>query len=134
MIATNIENGVVRYSLSAPYEIGPRLMPALRMPDGSRVSITVDGQDIDGRIVYRWTIDGADGTELAAGRDLRSGAYAEPDVGAMFPSLASFLSAWVESFGYPDSENADLFPDSLRDWAERNAEELSMMTMEEEEE
>lgn len=126
---------MVTYRLLPPYDIGPRLMPSVRLSDGSRVSIEAEEITGDGRVRWHYVIDGVDGTELLDGNDMQSGRGDAPeDVANAFQTLASFLSAWVEALHYGEaSENYDLFPQSLADWAEANADELSMLVETEEE-
>jgi hypothetical protein len=113
-----------RYTISAPFDIGPRLQPSLKLPDGSRLTMTAINRDNEGRIVYLWFVDGANGKELAAGDDIRSGVGADVDLEEAFRSFSSFLNAWVEALDHPGSDNRDLFPDSLQDWAMNNDDEL----------
>lgn len=120
-----------RYLIHKPYNLGPRLMPSLGLSDGSRVSIVATGRDPEGRVTYSWAVDDAHGHELATGEDLHSGVGGEVDVEAMFRTFASFVGAWVESFDYPGSDNAVLFPPEMQDWSDANHEELWMLTNEE---
>jgi hypothetical protein len=114
-----------RYTVRAPFDIGPRLWPSLKLPDGSRVSIRAVDRDKDGRIRYQWAVDGSDGRELSSDIDIRSGVGAEVDVEEAFRSFSSFLSAWVEALDHPGSDNRDLFYEVMQDWAMNNDDELA---------
>lgn len=119
-----------KYTIHAPFDIGPRLMPSLKLGDDSRVSIQPQTlRDEEGRVVYRWFVDGPDGKELASGMDLRSGVGSDVDLDATFESFASFVNAWVESGCDPESDNGDLFPPSMWGWAEGHDVELTMLTI-----
>lgn len=100
-------------------------MQTFNMADGSLITAAVDGRDSEGRVRYVFDVRAPDGRRLALIYDIRSGVNAVPSLFDGMAAFASFLGAWVESFDYPDSENADMFPESLRDWADVNADELS---------
>lgn len=119
-------DGTVRYEMTEPFDIGPRLEPSLKLSDGSRVSIQVHGRTDEGRIRYSWAIDDANGSDIGHGSDIESGVSAAPDVESAFQTFASFVGAWVEALDHDGSDNADIFPESMRDWAQANDEELYM--------
>ena len=78
---------------------------------------------------FRWSIDFADGTEHS-GDDLRCGAMGADEC-EMLGTLLSFLEAAGESYGYTVrtgrvSDNSDLFPPSIMEWAYVNSDEISM--------
>jgi hypothetical protein len=64
--------------------------------------------------------------------DLQSG-YGGGNLQDGLESLLSFLSAFAEAQSYPNSENQDLFPAELAEWATQNADEISMIQCELEE-
>ena len=83
-----------------------------------------------------------DGSEYT-GDDLSAGARCKGDTDnselqAMFGTLCSFMGACGESVRYAsvcggEGENADLFPEGLRDWCAAHTDELSMVSFELEE-
>jgi hypothetical protein len=120
--------------LSDPIVITSRLLPGVKVGDAT-VSIDYGGTTVDGRQQYLWYVD-IDGQEFE-GDDLASG-VGGGSLQEGLSSLFSFLSAFAESVDYSartgrDSENADLFPAGLADWASENSDELSMLSIELEE-
>jgi hypothetical protein len=95
------------------------------LSDGSRMTIAAEGW-LGGRPAYMIDIRHADGHKIATVDDIRGGMHAPIDLAEGLSAFSSFLSAWVESFDYPGSENAGLFPAAMRDWAEANVEEISI--------
>ena len=89
----------------------------------------------DGRPVYRWTVALDSGQEWT-NRDLcgpRMGP--EPSEVEMLSTLLGFLSAALESREYHErtgtkTENEDLFPSALIDWAAPHSDEISMLCVE----
>lgn len=122
-----------------PFEIGPRLLPAIRCKD-AWIYCEALSRDHEGRTVYRWTVDLPGRKRAIRGTDLKSGI----DGGTVqegFGSLLAFLSAFGDSL-YWDSrrrpheskrENSSLFPRSLADFAQEHYEALSSIGMEIEE-
>lgn len=113
--------------LQAPFSIGSRLLPSLKIGDGT-LSLELVGCQ-GNRMVYRWYIDIPAGEFSEA--DLRSGCqgctYQE-----MFGTLLTFLAAAAESLQYQkrtgcESENADLFPIPVVEWASAHSDEISML-------
>ena len=120
-------------TLKAPCIITPRLLPGVAI-NGAFVSIEYARAN-GHRQHYRYHIDLADGTEFT-GDDLSSGCNHSLQSG--LESLLSFLSACGESINYEtrtgrESENGDLFPRNVGEWAARNSDELSMLATELEE-
>ncbi len=110
--------------LHSPFVIGSRLLPALRI-GGAELSLEFIGVR-QNRCVWRWYID-LDGAEYSAA-DLTSPA---DDTQAAFGSLLGFLGACAEAYHYcrnsgRESENLDLFPLPVAEWAYRWDGELSM--------
>jgi len=91
------------------------------------VSLTVQADDLDLQVeVWFDRYDSFDGKAgfgyritaggtTVTGDDLRA---PKPDLAPALESLLVFLSTWVSALRYPDSEHADMFPASLRPWAE----------------
>ncbi len=119
--------------LNSPFLISSRLLPALQV-GGATIQLEYSKRDgRDSRTRYQWTIDLPNGQEFT-GDDLQSWCQG----GSLqngFASLLSFLSAAAESFRYKgmDGENADLFPATVVEWAAKNSDELSMLSLEIEE-
>ncbi len=117
--------------LLPPFLISSRLLPALHVA-GAWLSLEHVGYGAYGKAAYRWYID-LDGEEYSAA-DL----CGHEPLQAMFGSLLCFLSACGEGVNYQertgrDSENADLFPPSVAEWAAANTDELDMLRCEIEE-
>jgi hypothetical protein len=114
--------------LKHPCEITPRLMAGVRINDAF-ISIEYSGRPGDeGRTRYRYYIDTPATEEW--GDDLQSGAGGG-DLRTGLESLLGFLGAFAEA--REGGENADLFPDTLREWAQQNSDEISMAALEVEE-
>lgn len=112
--------------LKQPFQISPRLLPALNI-GGALVQLeTLPARSSDNRTVYRWTIDLPGGAEFT-GSDLRSGCGGG-SLQSGFQDLLTFLGAFAEG-----GENADLFPEGLREWAESAADEIACLRCELEE-
>lgn len=123
---------MTRLTLHPPLEIGPRLMPAASIAPGTdhagRVSIDPGS--------WEYYIDLPDGTTVH-GDDFRPAFFVgmEPDdmVRAAMGSLLSFLGAFAEAIEYEfrtgrPSENRDLFPRNLREWAYLNSDEIGLLS------
>ena len=121
-------------TISSPCMITPRLLPGIEI-GGAYLSISYNRVTSTGRTEYEYFIDGIE-TPIS-GTDIRSGCCGGSLQDGL-ASLLSFLSAWVEAIQYEmrsdrTSENSDLFPDSLREWAIGNSDEISMASIELEE-
>lgn len=116
--------------LKEPFFISSRLLPAVKV-GGTTVSIEYAGDRLpDGRVPYRYFLDFPDGTEHV-GEDLKSGAFGGTLRQGM-ESLLAFLEACGESRNprYGDhGENADLFPESIGDWAYQNSDEITSVRL-----
>lgn len=108
----------------------------LYMPDGSRIYVADNGRDNEGRVQYIVQVFTNEEGIILDCDDIRSGVNAPIDHAEALSAFASFIGAWVEAhqYGTEDSENRDLFPVSLLPWAEANADELWMMTHEDDSE
>lgn len=107
--------------------IGPNLEPAVAI-NGSWLSITYAGTSDKGcRTRYRWTLIRNDLPDLTAD-DVSSG-RGGGSLQAGLESLLSFICAFAESKDR-ESENGELFPEEMREWAEQNKDELSMLQSE----
>jgi len=105
----------------------------LDMGDAGSLRVESTGEwNKDNRESFAYVIFDAQGEVLHEGKDLMSGVGGEEDVDKMMASLLDFLSASAEASG-PDSDNWDLFPAVVRDWAKANSDELSILAVEMEE-
>ena len=109
-------------TLHAPFIITSRLLAGLKIGDGT-ISIDYDGEDKDGRTIYRYYVD-VDRHGTHEGNDLKSGCGGGTLQEGM-ESFMSFLYACAEG-----GENADLFPPWVREWAEENKDEIGMLEVE----
>ncbi len=123
--------------LSSPFVIGSRLLPCLNV-GGAALSLEMVGCR-GNRSVYRWYID-LDGAEFSAADLEQPGSYASDAQAdqAAFGSLLAFLEACGEGLRYQEStgresDNADLFPPAVAQWARANTDELTMLRLEIEE-
>lgn len=113
--------------ITSPMCITSRLMAGVRIGD-VEISITPSSRrDHYGKTVWHWYVDGDDleasGDDLAGWGDHRE----------MMGGLLSFLSACGEGLSYQErtgceSENADLFPRDVAEWARDHANELEMLS------
>ncbi len=118
--------------LNPPFQISPRLLPALCIRSNhdqacAWISIEEWALTTDGRVRYRYYIDLPDGTEHSGvgGGTLQEG----------MASLLSFLRACAESWRYKardggKGENADLFPPAIAEWASQHIDELGLLQCE----
>ena len=117
--------------LKAPFFIGSRLLPTLKVGDAE---LSLEYTACCGnKLVYKWYID-LDGVEYSR-TDLNAvpqGSDAATDQ-ATFAALCGFLSACGESVAWSlrtsrrKGDNADLFPPKVGEWASANTDELSCL-------
>jgi hypothetical protein len=112
--------------LRDPFSIGSRLLPALKIGD-AWLSLEHVGYGQYGKACYRWYIDLPDGSEHSAA-DLCGHGTTQ----AMFGTLLSFLGACGEGHSYQsrtgrESENADLFPSAVAEWAYQHSDEIDSL-------
>jgi hypothetical protein len=117
--------------LTEPFEISSRLLPALKI-DGAYLSLEYVKSYASGRMVFRWYLDLPDGKSYSEA-DLRSGIQGAT-YQQMFETLLGFLGAAADAYRYEmggrESENADLFPPAVMEWAYQNADELGYLEYE----
>lgn len=114
--------------LFTPFEIAPNLEPGLKIGDAWVTLSYSQRPHPERRQRYRWTwiAGGSGGIAFEeSGDDLASGVGGGTLIQG-FDSLLSFLSAFAEARS-PDSENHNLFPQSMREWSEQNSDEISML-------
>lgn len=118
-------------NLHKPFEIGSRLLPSLHVGDGW-LSLDAVGCK-DNRMVYRWYVDIPAGefseTDLESPY-LRKGDAANDQ--EAFGSLLAFLIAVADGLDYEtrtgrESENTDLFPRPVVEWAQQHSNELESL-------
>lgn len=117
--------------LHPPLEIGPRLMPAVTIAPGTDHAgrVSLDPSDLT------WYIDLADGTEVSGGDFHHPYMRQEPSdyIREAMGAFLCFLSAFAEAIEYEfrtgrPSDNRDLFPRNLREWAYLNSDEIGMLS------
>lgn len=112
--------------LKPPFLIGGRLLPAIRIGD---VWISMERLERrENRYVFRWTIDMPDGSSHT-GSDMDS---PRSSIQEAFANILGFLSAAAEAYGYElqtgrKSENIDLFPKPVVEWAYQNSDDIDVM-------
>lgn len=121
--------------LSEPIVITPRMLPGVEISKNSWVSIEYDGYRDDGRTRYKYHIDGP-GLEHTS-NDLASGCQGGSLQDGL-RSLLGFLVACGEAYRYHmttgvESDNYDLFPPNVAEWAYQNNDELAITALELEE-
>jgi len=121
--------------LHSPICITARLLPGIQVGNGF-ISIEYSKRPGDsGRTRFQYHID-LNGSEYSAD-DIQSGCQGG-DLQSGLSSLLSFLAAAAEACYYEqstgrESENADLFPSDIVQWASENSDELSILACEIEE-
>lgn len=111
--------------------------------DGVRFGVTYAGMrwspDDNGyRAAYHWQVD-LPGNVVGA-TDLSGPTSGHPSPREMLSTLCSFLGAAAEAYGYdmrngPDSsENGDLFPPEVTEWAYQHEDDITMLALELDEE
>jgi hypothetical protein len=108
----------------------PKLTYTFADGNGS-ASIEWASQDfVERRHTYRWTLDTGRGT--FTDEDLRSGSGQPVDMPKMLACLFGFIAAFGEArdSGTEASDNWDLFPDAMGQWAVSMQDELSMAASE----
>ncbi len=130
----------MKLTIPAPLVIGPRLMPALRIPNVGTLSIAPDHWESPGRMVFKWAVDDADGKELGEGADISSPVFAtkpgedlEATISAMLPralsSLISFLNHDAETYRPNMRPTKDGFNAAVQEWAYMNSDELEIAAL-----
>lgn len=109
-----------------PFCITARLLPGIRVAD-VWISIETGPRNAEGRTCYTYHIDGA--VEHSA-FDLFSGCQGG-DWREGLCSLLSFLGAAAEAS--EGSDNADLFPAHVMEWARNHEDDISLASCEAEE-
>lgn len=114
--------------LHDPFIIAPNLEPGLKIGDAYVTLEYSNRPHPEGRQRYAWTWMHIPTGAMASGDDLASGCGGGTLIQG-FDSLLSFLSAFAEARD-TESENHDLFPESMREWAEQNGDEIAMLQLE----
>lgn len=108
--------------LNPPFIIAPNLEPGLEI-GGAYITLQYGNRPHpQGRQRYEWTWFMDDREE--SGDDLASG-VGGGTLQQGFESMLSFLSAFASATN-PSSENHGLFPQSMREWAEQNSDEIEL--------
>lgn len=117
--------------VTPPLFISSRLMAAIVIEGdtGGIVNIEYAGTTRDGQHAYRWVIEGHDHTEIGQG-DGPQTASDEANYTTAMETLLGFLEAGAESYRHTmsggTSDNSDLFPPAVMEWAYMNSDELAM--------
>lgn len=110
--------------ITPPCIITARLLPGVPIGDAA-ISIEYSDRPGDqGRTRYMYHIDRPNYTH--SNDDLQSGSGGGT-LQSGLSSLMSFLAAFAETYRYPNSENADLFPAELHEWAYLNDDKFSLI-------
>jgi len=110
--------------LHAPFKISARLGPSLQIGD-SWITLMGVKPDPSGRERATFAIDTPDFEHVDS--DLQSGIGGFRSMVEVFESYLAFLEAAAEAYGYgPKSENYNLFPPNVTEWAHAHNNDLSM--------
>ena len=115
--------------INSPLCITPSLEPGIEI-DGAWLSISYasrPGREGRTRYRWRWIVDGHE----ESGDDLQSGCGGG-DLNEGLGAFIEFLSAFGDAHrpGCEPGENSELFPGTISEWAYRNADALSMVAEE----
>jgi hypothetical protein len=115
----------VRYVLSHPLEIGPRLLPSVRVGHSDRISVEAHEVEANGRIHFRFYVDTANAGRYESGD---SGVTLMPNadqVGAWGVLAARAIEVITDSLGTEDA-NIEWFDNdvNLAAWRQRNSLDL----------
>lgn len=121
--------------INPPCIITARLLPGVQIGKAFVSIEYANLSDRDGRVVYMYHIDLDDYSY--SNHDLKSGCGGG-NLQQGLESLLSYLGAFAEAIHYMDctgrcSENIELFPAELKEWANENSDEFSMLGTELEE-
>ena len=120
-------------TLRPPMHISARLMAAIRVGHSTTIHITPVRRDPDDRVIWRYIIED-DHQVLDDATDLRSGTGDPTDPRKAMVTLLGFLGAAAEAYRHTmtgqGSENADLFPPDLTEWAYEHDDELAALALE----
>ena len=114
------------FKMTEPFQITSRLLPGVKLAPDFTVSMEYAGKDC-GHQCYRFYIDGPEGQTYESS-DLASG-MGGGTLQDGFESLFSFMAAAAEAFQYPDSENADLFPEWVMELCYQHSDRIEEMNM-----
>lgn len=103
----------------SPMFISSRLMAAIKIGDHSVCHIEAAGPaGYEDRITYKWLIE-HEGVVLGEAADITC--VGDVDYRQAMSTLLTFLEAAAEAVAYgPDSDNIDLFPETVMEWAAEN--------------
>lgn len=101
-------------SVESPLYISSRLMAALDLPGAGTIHVHAETRDAEGRVVYRYVVEGEDGSVVAQGDDLRSGVGVPVDYRDAVGTLLAFLSHAAEQYDHWDVDGRGDPPDG---WA-----------------
>jgi hypothetical protein len=124
--------------LTPPLFISPRLMAAVKVGDGAgTLHISPVRRDGEDRVVWRYVIEDGDHTVLDEAADIRSGSGDPVDPRKAMATLVGFIGAAADAYRVgmrgQASENADLFPPDVMEWAYMHDDELASLGLDLEE-
>jgi hypothetical protein len=120
-------------ALRPPLFISPRLMAAVRVDDsGATLHIEPTDRDNDGRMVWRYVIEDSGGYVLDDA-EIRSGVGDPINARKAMATLINFLGAAADSYRHTmtggHSDNADMFPPQVMEWAYEHDDELAALAL-----
>lgn len=115
--------------LTSPLEITPSLMAGVRVGDGWVGVEPAEGHvDHYGKPAWRYQISTEDIEH--EGNDLHSWGDAREVTAALLDFLGAAAEAYKAQMGGRESDNADLFPPDVMEWAYQHDDELSILSCE----
>lgn len=121
-------------TLRPPMHISARLMAAIRVGHSTTIHITPVRRDTDDRVIWRYIIEDDDHQVLDDATDLRSGTGDDVDPNKAMTTLLGYLGAAAEAYRHTmsgqDSDNTDLFPPNVTEWAYQHDDQLAALAHE----
>jgi hypothetical protein len=108
-------------------------MAAVTVGDGGTLHIQARRRDDEGRWIWRYVIEDAHHRILDDASDLRTGAGDPIDTRKAMETLVGYLGAAAESHRYTlqgqSSENSDMFPPQVMEWAYEHDDDLAALAL-----
>lgn len=118
--------------MNSPLQITSRLAPGFVLGDAEISFETTDRRNPQGKPAWRMIVEIRSASTL---RGHQSTIHGWGDAASIASAGLSFLSACAEAYGYrmrtgTCSDNVDLFPEWVAEWAYQNSDELAILQLE----
>jgi hypothetical protein len=115
--------------------ISSRLMAAVRVADtGAVLHIAPVGRDTDCHVIWRCVVEDSTGHVLDDTTGLRSPVDEDPDPTVAMRNLLGFLGAAADAYRHTlngqHTDNTDLFPPDVCEWAYEHDDEIAALALE----